>query len=122
MWMSRRIYEQLLIDVATLTAEHRLYAEQNKVLQTTQDWLRARVNQLERERAELFKHVTGLRIPVPEIHPTVVGGLPVTRADLEAQMKRNLNEMPSFEDPGDDEAARLGISHREDGTLHYENK
>lgn len=80
----------------------------------TIDWMRHRVNALEKQNAVLMQKATGVAMPIPEIVPTRPGTLSQT-----PMMLPNLNELPSFEDVGDNEAARLGIMHDEDGTAVY---
>lgn len=107
MWIKGQTLNELVVGVAQYAQEARTLSEQNKVLQTNLDWLRFRTNQLEKERAQLLFQVSGVKIPTPEIQITP------ERVDY--------NQLPSFEDVGDDEAARLGVSHNVDGTLRYEN-
>lgn len=71
------------------------------------DWLRHRVNALEKQNAVLMQKAAGIAMPVPEIVSTAPG----TPIDFQT--------MPSFEDVGDEEAARLGIAHTPDGTLAF---
>lgn len=76
-------------------------------LQTTQAWLFIRVNQLEKERAILFREVTHLPIPVPEIIANPVR----TSAD-----HVGLGASPDpLSDMGDAEAKRLGIEFDDEG-------
>lgn len=76
----------------------------------TIDWMRHRVNALEKEKAQLLMKVTGVMFSVPEIVPTRPGTMsPFAEFD----------QMPSFEDVGDREAARLGLSLDESGQLVY---
>ena len=76
----------------------------------TIDWLRTRVNQLEKERAILMRERTGLTIPIPEIDMITGNKMRETRSTP---------PLPSFEDVGDEEAARLGVDHNEMGELVY---
>jgi hypothetical protein len=77
----------------------------------TIDWMRHRLNALEKERAILLNKIAGIHVPVPEIVPTRPGTLSRDLPDFDS--------LPSFEDVGDQEALRLGIKHTEDGTLKY---
>ena len=88
-----------LRDSAMSAAEAGAVKEQNKVLQVQLDFMRHRVNQLELERAMLLQKVSGIAIPVPEIVPQA----------KQLDVRELLQAMPSFEDIGDDEAAKLGI-------------
>lgn len=76
----------------------------------TIDWMRHRVNALEKQNALLLGKAAGIHVPVPEIVPTRPG----TMTEIP-----DFPVMPTFEDCGDGEAARLGITHNEDGSLTY---
>lgn len=100
MWINRNDYMLL---VAKENAERALNAsarEQNKVLQTNMDWMRLRLTQMEKERAQLMFQLMGVKVPVPEIEHV--------RIDLPGELQHPLNQMPSFEDVGDEEAHKLG--------------
>ncbi len=51
-------------------AEHQATQRALASAETLVEWLKLRVNQLEKERAILFREVTQLPIPVPEIVAT----------------------------------------------------
>jgi hypothetical protein len=106
MWITRKDYRELIHARAQAYGEAQALERQTLVFTTTLDWLRVRVNQLERERAALLFNQTGIKFPVPEIVNT-------------SEAKKSLDEAPSFEDPGDEAAAQLGITHALDGTLLY---
>jgi hypothetical protein len=77
-------------------------------LHTMNDWLRIRVEQVERERAKLIELHFGVKVEVPHI-----------RAAVEATPEQILNDLPTFADVGDAVAEKLGISWNPDGTLAY---
>lgn len=77
--------------------------------ETTIDWLRNRINALEKERAILLKEVTHLSFPTPEI---------ATGNRMSVALPTGL-QLPSFEDVGDDGAKALGIDHDKNGELVY---
>lgn len=79
-----------------------------KVLEVNLDHLRLRVNQLEKERAQLTHAILGVRIAVPEFENVP----PQQVADAFA-------EMPSFSDMGDEEARVQGIGHDDMGNVAY---
>ena len=106
MWISGEVFNKLNEERIVAIERAHCLSEQNKAHLVTQDFLRLRVNQLEKERAILLRHVTTIGIPVPQIEET-----PPSRVDY--------GEMPSFEDVGDDEALRLGVSHNPDGSIRY---
>jgi hypothetical protein len=78
----------------------------------TIDWLRHRVNALEKQNTILMGKATGLHFPVPEIVPSRPGTMAGTP---------DFDHLPSFEDVGDEEAERLGITHDLEGNLQYKN-
>lgn len=106
MWISRKSYDDLRAEWIKNHEEARVLNQQNTALMTTLDWLRVRVTQLEMERAQLLLNYTGVRIPTPVI----------TRPAADANP---MNQLPNFNDIGDDEAAKLGIGWNPDGTLSY---
>jgi hypothetical protein len=106
MIISRTTYDHMREDTIKAQVEARVLSEQNRALQTTIDWLRVRVNQVEKERAQLLFNYTGVKIETPSIEAAPPSGHP-------------LNQVPHFNDVGDKEAARLGITWNPDGTLHY---
>lgn len=81
--------------------------------QLTNDWLRNRVNALEKERSILLQKIAGVAFPTPEIVLTP----PKRVTDLP-----DFDYMPSFEDMGETEATRQGIEHNEEGELVYKRK
>ena len=114
MWINRRSYERLVQvihnlekSIASSEGIRQTYAEQNKVLQVTLDWLRVRVNQLEHERAQLLLNYTGVKIIVPEIQKSP------------EPKERSSNEAFSFSGLNDEEAARQGITWDEYGNVVY---
>lgn len=108
MFVTRRRYASALSQLREQRSLREAAERQNKVLEVNLDWLRAQYNQAQIERSALFQRVTGLSLPT----------MAIERA-RQISMTPDLNEMPSFEDPGDEEAGRLGIRHREDGSLVY---
>ena len=121
MWIARKLFDGIVEDLKernqTLgvllqeaSIHSRLYAEQNKVLQANLDSARLRLNQLERERAQLTNAILGVKIAVPEFVPI---------SDAKFDIGKTLSEMPGFEDVGDEVAALMGVSHNADGTLKY---
>ncbi len=112
MFISRKFYEAL---VAAQT-EARVLSEQNAVLKTNLDHMRVRVNQLEKERAQLMYAATGTKIAAPEFVMTpgytdsgnAWGGGPM-----------NLADFPAIEDIGDEAAKTLGIGWDKEGKLTY---
>ena len=108
MWVDKKTYFELRDCLSKATQEAHTLAVQNQALQTTMDWLRMRVNQLEMERAQMLLLYTGVKIPTPTIHSAA-------ETDVQSMMA---NKSP-FEDVGDDVAKKLGLSWNPDGTLLY---
>lgn len=120
MWVHRQLLQTILDDnkttqtrLSALSNEH--YALQAVVNESraqkvrddiSLDWMRHRVNALERERAVLLLKVSGISVPTPEI----VTARPNTVTDL--------SEL-SFEDMGDDAAATHGAVLDDTGVLSY---
>lgn len=75
----------------------------------TIDWMRHRVNALEKQNTILMGKATGLNFPIPEIVPARPGSI----------SPLDFSSLPSFEDVGDDEAKRLGIKLDDDGHLEF---
>lgn len=122
MWISGAVWDMSQAERLVLRDEHvRIVSELSKAAEratvlreqkakddVTIDWLRNRVNALEKEKSALLAK-EGIHLPVPEIQQSV----PRT---LEA----SFDAMPSFEDVGDLEAKRLGIKHDDEGVLVYQ--
>ena len=112
MWIDRKTYDDLRLDAAKCNEECLVLQRQNTTLTTTLDWLRVRVTQLEMERAQLLYNYTGIKVATPVItktEPTPHGANPM---------------MPSsyFNDVGDAEAAKLGVSWDDNGELVYADR
>jgi len=80
------------------------------------DWLCVRVNQLEKERAILFREVTQLPIPVPEI---VTNPIRTSADHIAAQQAAQVSPDP-FQDMGDEAAKRAGIKFDNEGVVVYQ--
>ena len=111
MWIDRKIYQehrdQLVQAQATASAE----VAANRALKESLNWLMLRVTQLERERAVFIERMFGVKINVPEIAPAAIVPDPFA--------EHPLNTMPSWDDMGDEEALRQGVSHTPEGTVQY---
>lgn len=111
MWIKAELFQELIQKQAQWEGVSRTLELQNRAMQTTQDWLRTRVTQLEKERAQLLFNYTGVKVPVPEIQPA-----------YDHLSEHKFNEMPSFNDVGDIEAARLGIEWNAGGEIVYKRQ
>lgn len=111
MWIDRKTYDDLRLDAAEARAKLAGMETAVASLTATMDWMRVRQTQLEHERAVLIQNFMGVTIKVPSIElaqpPRMPGDHP-------------LNGSISFEDVGDEEAMRLGITHNADGTLRHQ--
>lgn len=97
MWLSRQTWDQERDARIKAEAETASIKQYNIALQTTMDWQRVRLNQLEHERARLIETYMGVKIAVPEISAE-----PMDSASI-------LQEVPNFDDVGDEQATKLGI-------------
>ena len=87
------------------------HVAENARLKADVDWLRTRVNQLEKERAILLREVSHLDVPIPSIEPV--------RSVMTSPLPAGF-QLPSFEDVGDEEADRLGVAHDDEGRAVYQ--
>lgn len=107
MWLSRIAFEKLLQDHSVAVGRAAAIEQQNTKLHATMDWMRLRLNQLEHERSVLVENYMGVKIPAPTIE----------RAEAAPIGSAILNEVPSFEDMGDDAASAAGIAWDDTGRL-----
>lgn len=125
MWVNKILFQTILDDNKKLQeaveferiGASRMSASTNELRaqkakdDITIDWMRHRINALEKERTILVQKVAGIALPTPEIVPTRPGTMTVP----------DFSSMPSFEDVGDTEAQRLGIRHDEYGVAEFVN-
>ncbi len=107
MWVAKVIYQEIRESLIAATAVRDSLLGHNRALETTCDWLRVRVAQLEQERAIMLHKYMGIDIPVQVIEKR------------EERTPNPYNLTPHFNDLGDAEAARLGITWNEDGSVVY---
>lgn len=127
MWISKTFFNMILADnkaqmneIIDLRAQNsamnavrtELYAQKAKD-DLHLDYARHRINALERERAILLNKAAGIVIATPEI----VASRPGTMT-----MPPDFSTLPSFEDVGDEEAARLGVGHDDAGNIVFGDK
>lgn len=124
MWINHTLFQMIVDDskrqqelLGTVRCYNVDLASESTALRTqkakddvTIDWLRHRVNALEKQNSILVMKTSGVVFPVPEIVPTRPG----TMSELPG-----FDTMPSFEDVGPAEAQRLGIVHETDGSVTY---
>lgn len=128
MWVSKTEWDRLVTQyerymtmfvtererTAALGADVTAYLGQKAKDDITIDWMRHRINALEKQNAILLQKAAGVVLPVPEIVPTRPGTLSASKMELP-----NFDALPSFEDVGDEEAQRMGIVHDDDGSAVY---
>ncbi len=128
MWVNRELFDRILCDAKCLQDGLQIQAsqhgesvqrcmsliEQKAKDDISIDWMRHRINALERANSILMNKVSGVSMPVPEI----VASRPGTISEL----PNSMTHMPSFEDVGDTEATRLGVFHNAEGELDYNAK
>lgn len=127
MWFSKEVFEMLaggkqqlqdalatqLVRNAEVVGQIIEIRSQKVKDDLTIDWMRHRVNALEKERAQLMMKVAGVHLPIPELvstRPGTMSALP------------DFDFTPSFESMSDAEAARLGITHDEAGQVVYSER
>lgn len=122
MWVNRQFFDMVIADNKKQADQLTRWQNTCHILQTkhddalsqkakddiTIDWMRHRVNALEKEKAALLVS-KGIAVSVPEIVPGRPGTMSAPPMDFQS--------MPSFEDVGDTEAARLGVGHDDAGNL-----
>lgn len=123
MWINKKYFNQIVADyarvqqayadirsdnVGLMASRHELNTQKAKD-DLTIDWMRHRINALEKQNAILMQKVAGVAMPVPEI----VASRPGTMS------APDFSHLPSFEDVGDSEAIRLGIGHDSNGFVEF---
>jgi hypothetical protein len=123
MWINRELFERTLAEnkrqqleiqerrelgASMIATMNGLTAQKTKD-DLNLDWMRHRVNALEKQNAILISKAAGVHFPVPEIVPVKPGSMTVP----------DFSSLPSFEDVGDSEAARLGAGHDDSGSLIF---
>ena len=98
MWVDKTVYFELRDALAAAVATRDTLIGHNRALETTNDWFRVRISQLEHERAVLMQNYMGIAVPVMSIEKEK----PRTDPNI-------YQATPHFNDVGDDEAKRLGI-------------
>jgi len=115
MWISLKAYLKDKEDSILLRTERDAAVTQLKQQETTLAWFMHRLTQVEAERAKLILVYTGVKVDAPSYEPAQD-----PEKEAASMIQRNpLNSLPSFEDVGDEEAARLGIDWDEEGKILY---
>lgn len=112
MWISKEQFLALVHERSQSQGVAQALEKQNIALQSTMDWLKVRLTQLEHERAQLIHNYMGVKIAVPSFEPE--------RPSI--QMSDILGATQSFDDVGDEEAAKQGIGWDLNGEVVYSKK
>lgn len=99
--------------VEELASERTHAAEQITTLRTQMAFLVAQINQLSKERVIYLRHITHLDLPIPEL-AVAAPTPPMSPSDMLAAIGSDL-----FNDMGDTEAQRQGITRNVDGRVVY---
>jgi hypothetical protein len=111
MWGARlRMY----VDLEKERARREELTRRVDAQQTTITFLSARINQLETERALLFRQLTNIDVPLPQLHVTPTAGGPASASDP-TDMLEAISALGIFED--DPRHAPAGWHH--DGRVNY---
>lgn len=114
MWISTKAYLADKEDGIKLRLERDTAITQLKQQETTLAWFMHRLTQVEKERSQLIHMYTGVKVEAPSYEPAD------PEKDGASMIQRNpLNSLPSFNDVGDIEAARLGIEWNDEGEIVY---
>lgn len=108
MWVNKHVYQETRDALVAAVAVRDSLASQNKALEVTNDWFRVRIGQLEHERALMLSKYMGIEVPVPAIERV-----------REKPSAAPYNMVPSWDDVGDEEAKKLGITWNPDGSVSY---
>jgi len=98
MWVNKTAYLELYAAWQVQTTGNRLLGEQVVALNTTLDWFRVRISQLEHERAVMLKKYLDIDVPVQ-----------VVERQREASSLNAYHMTADFNDMGDAAAKSLGI-------------
>jgi hypothetical protein len=78
---------------------------ENTNLSVQVGWMQVRLTELSMERAQMLKRYLNIDVAVPSFEP--------------AEKPADFNQTVGFDDVGDAEAARLGLSWNPDGSVTY---
>ena len=112
MWIERKLFMDLIqkesVARGELSALQTRFAAQDSMV----DWFRIRLTQLEKERAQMILKYTGVAIETPVF----------AKEPEQTPLDQVLGEVSTFDDVGDEIAAKMGIGWKQDGTLDYTKK
>jgi hypothetical protein len=108
---NKAMQEQVLFErsgASRMSAYAKTVGEQNVKHEMTIDWMRHRINALEKERTVLLQSVAGITLPTPEIARSEPRSVAAPQFGM------------AFEDMGDAEAKKQHIGHDEGGNVEYD--
>lgn len=108
MWIRRQAYDDLMKMALEANGAAQALERQVAAQKTTQDWLIHRMTQLEHERAQLLYRYMDVKITVPTLEPD---------APRTEETSAIGNDLPSFNDVGDEEAKKLGLDWDNEGRV-----
>jgi hypothetical protein len=112
MWIAHAELAALRADLIEQRTRATVLSEQAATHRTQTAFLIARINQLEKERAIMVRHITKLEIPIPEL-----AAVPAPALDQAAVLSAMGSAL--FEDMGDDAARQQGVTWNAAGTVEY---
>lgn len=113
MWIRRNELTALRADLVEQRTRATVLAEQATTHRTTTAFLIARINQLEKERAIMVRHITKLEIPIPELVGVAAHG--PDQREILAAMGSSM-----FDDMGDEAARQQGVRWNDQGAVTYD--
>lgn len=113
MWIKRATYDAMLGKALEAQGAKAALEQQIITQNVTRDWMIHRLTQLEHERAQLLYRYMDVKITVPELVPEV----PQTETASAIG-----NDLPSFNDVGDEEAKKLGLDWDGEGRVTQHGK
>jgi hypothetical protein len=105
MFIPRHVYDALTERATKAEAVESHLKHENASLNAHIGWMQVRLTELSMERAMMLKRYLNIDVPVPSFEP--------------AEKPADFNATVGFDDMGDEEAARLGISWNPDGSVTY---
>ena len=112
MWIKRAEYDKLMERALVAQGEKEALQRQLISQQGTTDWMIHRMTQLEHERAALIYRYMDIKITVPELVPEQ----PKTETSVIG------NDLPSFNDVGDEQAKALGLDWDDQGRVTHNGR
>lgn len=119
MWISRTLFDSVRDELVVERAKREAAEKTVAILEQHRTWLAQQVNRLEGERAILLQRTVGISLPVPEVIPqraptsvplANVVGKPMADVVPGIDVGALMLGAAAFEDMGDDEADRQGVT------------